>query len=127
MSGWELISMNHSRASQVRRGEIWVAELDPARGAEIRKTRPVVIISADGMGVLPVKLAAPCTTSGLPPALWRVPLPKSALNGLDRDTILDLMQIRSISVERLIRRIGSVDADTMAEVAAMVAAIVEYE
>jgi len=119
--------MNPSRASEVRRGEIWVAELDPTRGAEIRKTRPVVIISADGMGVLPVKLAAPCTTSDLPPAMWRVPLLKSAMNGLDADTTIDLMQVRSISVERLIHRIGSVAADTMAEVAAMVAAIVEYE
>lgn len=119
--------MSPKQRHQVRRGELWLAELDPTRGAEIRKTRPVVIISADGMGVLPVKLAAPCSSSDLPPALWRVPLTKSDMNGLDRDTTIDLMQIRSISVERLVHRVGSVDADTMADIAAMVAAIVEYE
>jgi mRNA-degrading endonuclease toxin of MazEF toxin-antitoxin module len=91
------------------------------------KTRPVVVLNADGMGVLPVKLVAPCTTSGLPAAAWRVPLSASGRNGLDRDTTIDLMMIRSVSVLRLARKLGDVDSDTMEEVAAMVAAIVEYE
>lgn len=91
------------------------------------KTRPVVIVSSDAMGVLPVKLAAPCTTSPMPPALWRVPVKASAANGLDRDTTIDLMQLRAISTTRLVHRLGEVDADVMADVAAMVAAIVEYE
>lgn len=57
--------MSPSQSSQVRRGEVWLARLDPTQGAEMGKTRPVVIISADGMGVLPVKLVAPCTTTEL--------------------------------------------------------------
>jgi len=119
--------MSPSKASKVKKGEIWLAQLDPVQGAEMGKKRPVVVISADGMGVLPVKLVAPCTTAGLPPAAWRVPLTKSAQNGLDRDTTIDLMQIRSLSVHRLTHKLGNVDSDTMEEVAAMVAAIVEYE
>lgn len=115
-----------SQSSRVRRGEVWLALLDPVLGAEMGKRRPVVVISADGMGALPVKLVAPCTTSELPPAAWRVPLAKNARNGLDRDTTIDLMQIRSVSVQRLVHKLGDVDPDTMEEVAAMVAAVVEY-
>lgn len=58
---------------------------------------------------------------------WRVPLAKSEANGLDRDTTIDLMQIRATSVGRLVHKLGVADSDTMEEVAAMVAAIVEYE
>jgi mRNA-degrading endonuclease toxin of MazEF toxin-antitoxin module len=79
------------------------------------------------MGVLPVKWVAPCTTTQLPGAAWRVPLGATPENGLDRDTTIDLMQLRSISVERLVHKVGNVDSETMEEIAAMVAAIVEYE
>lgn len=118
--------MSPSQAAQVRRGEVWLARLDPTEGSEIGKTRPVVVISADGMGVLPVKIVAPCTTANLAPAAWRVPLAKSDGNGLDRDTTIDLMQIRSVSVKRLVHKLGEVDSETMEDLAAMVAAIVDY-
>jgi mRNA interferase MazF len=39
----------------INRGEIWSVNLDPTIGAEIRKTRPVVVISSDAVGVLPIK------------------------------------------------------------------------
>jgi mRNA interferase MazF len=39
---------------KVRRSEIWTVNLDPTLGAEIRKTRPVVVINTDAIGVLPI-------------------------------------------------------------------------
>ncbi len=45
----------------INRGEIWKVSLDPTVGAEIRKTRPVVVVSSDAVGVLPIKLVAPLT------------------------------------------------------------------
>ncbi len=45
----------------INRGEIWVVNLDPTIGAEIRKARPVIVISSDAVGVLPIKLVAPLT------------------------------------------------------------------
>ena len=44
-----------------RRGEIWLVRLDPTLGAEIRKTRPVVVVNSDAIGVLPIRLVAPLT------------------------------------------------------------------
>ena len=45
----------------MKRGEIWLVNLDPVLGAEIRKTRPVVIVNSDTIGVLPIRLIAPIT------------------------------------------------------------------
>jgi mRNA interferase MazF len=57
----------------VRRGEIWLARLDPTEGREIRKTRPCLIVSPpDIHDHLPLVLAAPLTT-GSGPAPYRIP------------------------------------------------------
>lgn len=46
---------------KISRGEIWLVNLDPTIGAEIRKTRPVVVISSNAVGTLPIRLVAPLT------------------------------------------------------------------
>jgi len=46
----------------INRSEIWSVNLDPTIGAEIRKIRPVVVVSSDAVGVLPIKLVAPLTS-----------------------------------------------------------------
>lgn len=40
----------------MKRGEIWLINLDPTVGAEIRKSRPAVIVNDDALGKLPLKL-----------------------------------------------------------------------
>ena len=45
----------------MKRAEIWLINLDPSVGAEIRKTRPAVIVSSDAVGVLPLKVIVPLT------------------------------------------------------------------
>ena len=44
------------------RGEIWLINLDPTLGAEIRKTRPAVIVSVDAVGVLPLRVVVSITS-----------------------------------------------------------------
>ena len=41
--------------------DIWLVNFDPTIGAEVKKTRPAVVISADYIGKLPIKLVAPIT------------------------------------------------------------------
>ena len=43
------------------RGEVWLISLDPTVGAEIRKTRPAMIVSEDAIGVLPLRVVVPLT------------------------------------------------------------------
>jgi mRNA interferase MazF len=45
----------------MRRGEVWLIALDPTLGAEIRKTRPAVIVNDDAIGLLPLKVIVPLT------------------------------------------------------------------
>jgi len=92
----------------------------------MRKTRPVVVVSSDAVGRLPLRLVAPCTTSKLGAAVWRIPLVSTKENGLDRDTTLDLMQLRAVSTMRLTKRLGRVTDDQMEEIAAVIAMMVEY-
>jgi mRNA interferase MazF len=59
-----------------QRGEIWLVNLDPTIGAEIKKTRPVVIVSSDALGKLPLKLVVPITDwkSAFKDNLWHIEL-----------------------------------------------------
>ena len=42
----------------IRRGHIWLANLNPTLGTEIQKTRPIVVVNSDELGVLPIRLIA---------------------------------------------------------------------
>jgi len=58
----------------VKRGEIWLVNLDPTVGSEIQKTRPCVVISPPEMhDYLRTALVAPMTT-GSHPAPFRIPV-----------------------------------------------------
>lgn len=113
---------------QPRRGEVWLVDLQPIIGAELDKVRPAVVISSDAIGVLPVKLVAPITSwkPRFERNIWHIWLIPDALNGLDNESAVDALQVRSLSVERFRKRLGRLSANTMAEIAAAVAAVIEY-
>lgn len=109
-----------------RRGEVWLANLDPTVGAEIRKRRPVVVVSSDAVRLLAVRTAVPFTTSDIPPAPWHVAVAASSENGLDRDTHADAAQVRTLACERFVRKVGRLAEPTMDEIAAGIALLIEY-
>jgi mRNA interferase MazF len=45
----------------MKQGEIWLINLDPTLGAEIKKIRPAVIVNDDALGKLPLKIIVPIT------------------------------------------------------------------
>lgn len=99
---------------KVKRGDIWLAALDPTVGAEIRKTRPCVVVSPPEIhDWLRTVLVAPMTT-GSHPAPFRVPIVFSGKSGL----ILS-EQTRAMDKTRLVKRLGAVDAKTLAAVLAV--------
>ena len=66
----------------VKRGEVWLAALDPTVGSEIRKTRPCLIVSPDELNAhLRTVLSVPLTTGGRP-APFRVPVTFQRKQGL---------------------------------------------
>ena len=93
----------------MKTGEIWLAQLDPAVGSEIQKTRPCVVISPEEMNAyLRTVIVAPMTT-GSKPAAFRVPLTFQGKQGL---IVLD--QIRTLDRVRLVRRLGALRPPTLA-------------
>jgi len=92
----------------MKRGEIWLVNLDPTVGSEIRKTRPVVIISSDLVGILPLKVIVPFTDwkDRYATASWMVRIDPGDNNGLSKPSAADGLQVRSVSQNRLIKRLG---------------------
>lgn len=95
------------------RGEIWRVDLDPTVGAEIRKTRPGVVLNDDAVGALPLRIMAPLTRwkPEYVDVPWMVELPDAA--GLEKRSALDLFQVRALSTERCLERLGVLDNETM--------------
>ena len=96
-----------------RRGEIYLANFDPAVGSEIQKTRPALILQNDlGNQHSPTTIVAAVTAAGK--KLFPVQVPVSAgKGGLDRDSLIQLNQIRTLDKSRLIHKLGAVDESTM--------------
>lgn len=92
----------------MKRGEIWLVNLDPTMGSEMRKTRPVVIISSDLVGILPLKIVVPFTDwkGRYESASWMVRIDPDEANGLSKSSAADGLQVRSISEKRLVKRLG---------------------
>lgn len=95
----------------MRKGEIWLINLDPTIGAEIRKTRPAVIVSEDAIGILPLRVIVPLTDwkERYSIAPWLVSITPDTQNGLLKHSAADAFQIRSVSQERFVRRVGSLN------------------
>jgi mRNA interferase MazF len=95
----------------VKRGDIWLAALDPTVGSEIRKTRPCIVISPPEMhDNLRTVIVAPMTTAGRS-APFRPPITFGGKRGV---VVLD--QIRTLDKSRLVRRLGKAAPGTIATV-----------
>ena len=92
----------------VRRGEIWLAALDPTVGSEIQKTRPCVIVSpAEMHDYLKTVIVAPMTT-GSKPAPYRI-----AVTFQKKKGIILLDQIRALDKTQLVKKVGFTSNKTL--------------
>ena len=100
-----------------KRGDVWLANLDPVIGSEQGKTRPVVIIQNDVANEYsPVVIVAAITTAVGPkeyPTEVRVSAPEG---GVKKDSVILLNQIRTIDKRCLIERWGELNPETMEKV-----------
>ena len=107
----------------LRRGQIVLAELDPARGSEQNKTRPVLVISNNarndvisrsGRGVLTVLPISSSTDSVFP---FQVLL-STEESGLPQESKVQCEQIRALDFSRVVRPVGWITVKTLARVEA---------
>lgn len=95
----------------MKQNEIWLINLDPTVGAEIKKTRPVVVINDNALGKLPLRIIVPVTDwkDHYSVAPWMIQINPSPQNGLTKTSSIDCFQVRSVSQERFVKRIGAID------------------
>lgn len=111
-----------------KRGDIWLANFDPTVGAEIKKIRPAVVVSSDGVGKLPIKLVAPITDwkEYYIGNIWHVRIDPDIANSLTKVSAVDVLQLRGMDLQRFIRKIGEVSSITLDEIVTAIAAIIDY-
>jgi mRNA interferase MazF len=96
------------------RGEVYLVQLDPTRGTEIRKTRPCLIISPDDLNqYLRTVIIAPMTTGGYAYP-WRI-----QCRFQNRTGFVAVDQLRAVDAERLVRRLGRLAPGSTAAVLAV--------
>jgi mRNA interferase MazF len=113
----------------MRRGEVWLINLDPTIGAELKKTRPAVIVNDDAIGLLPLKVIVPLTAwkEHYRQAPWLVRIEAKPENGLDKTSAADVFQVRSLSQERLVRRLGKLSDAEMKNISSALALVLSIE
>lgn len=100
-----------------RRGEVYLVSFDPTLGAEIRKTRPALVLQNDVANRFsPITIVVAITSQFEVPLYPTEVLLKVPEGGLQADSVVLLNQIRSIDRRRLIRRLGRVSVETMRQV-----------
>lgn len=109
----------------MKQGEIWSVNLDPTQGAEIRKTRPAIIVNDNAVGRLPLKIIVPLTDwkSHYAQAPWMVELLPNRRNQLTKPSAADCFQVRSISETRFVKQIGMIDHRTLILIQVALAAV----
>ena len=101
-------------AEDVYRGDVYLVSLNPARGGEIQKTRPCVIVSPDELNAyLRTFIVAPLTT-GSHTYPFRVPCHSKGVQAM---SYLD--QIRAVDQGRLVRRLGKLSSSTLRQALAI--------
>jgi mRNA interferase MazF len=106
-----------SRVTRPRRGEVWLVSFDPTIGAEIKKTRPALVLQNDiANRYSPVTIVAAITSQFEKRIYPTEVLIKASEAGLTADSVALLNQIRSIDRRRLVRRLGAVRPATMTNV-----------
>ena len=113
----------------MHKGEIWLINLDPTIGAEIRKTRPAVIISEDAIGILPLRVIVPLTDwkERYSIAPWMVSIAPEKQNGLSKVSAADAFQIRSVSRERFVQRVGVLNSEQVGQILKAVQIVIGAE
>jgi mRNA interferase MazF len=126
MPARKLPSKSHAKHVIPARGEIWYADLEPTRGDEINKQRPVLVLGTKAIG-LDLSIVVPLTTWRADFAsVWHIiEVQKSAQSGLSVQSGASCYHVRSLSNARCIRKIGNVTAVELDEITACVQNCVE--
>ncbi|KYC40309.1 PemK family transcriptional regulator [Scytonema hofmannii PCC 7110] len=111
-----------------KRGEIWLVQLDPTRGQEIQKTRPAIVISSNMLNTIPMRIIVPIATwqPKFQNRPFMVLIQPTDDNGLGSDSAGNILQVRSVTTERFVRRLGIVSEEVMQKLLAVLIICIDY-
>jgi mRNA interferase MazF len=110
----------------MKQGEIWYADLNPPKGSEQAGLRPVVVVSGNLLNQhLNVVIVVPLTTK-VKGYKGNPILKPSKENGLKTESEMLVFHIRSVSKERLVRRLGAIEHQSITNVVKTLNEILKY-
>ena len=99
--------------TEAKRGEVWITALDPVIGREQAKTRPALVLSADEFNTRSGLVSILPITGTHRPWMTRVAvIPPEG--GLEEPSSIICEQVRTVSIQRLSKRMGTVSPQTLA-------------
>ena len=109
-------------------GEIWQFNLEPTIGQEIKKSRPAVVISSDLLSAIDLRIIIPITEwqDKFIKRPFMVKITKDRLNGLDKDSAGNVLQVRSVSTRRFMYKRGVIAKHIMQELLAGLIITIDY-
>ncbi|MEL7359372.1 MAG: type II toxin-antitoxin system PemK/MazF family toxin [Cyanobacteria bacterium J06560_6] len=111
-----------------KHGEIWLVNLNPTRGQEIQKTRPAVVISADFLGQIGLRIAIPVTgwQSKFYEQPFMVKIIATSKTGLRQASAGNVLQVRGSSTEHFVKKLGRVTPEILNELLAGLAICTDH-
>ena len=103
--------------TNIKRGDIWLVNLDPTIGHEIKKVRPAVIIQNDiGNKYSPITIVAPITSQKTEKLYPIDVLLTKENSGLEKRSKVLLSQIRALDKSRLVKKVGKLNDSALEQV-----------
>jgi mRNA interferase MazF len=113
---------------QLKRGEVWLANLNPTQGSEQAGIRPVIIFQNDIVSQFSTTtIAIPLTTNQRRALLPICVLIEQGEGGVSQDSVALCFQIRVLDKTRLIRKLGQLSAETVAQLEEVMLVTLGYE
>ena len=102
----------------MKRGEVWKISLAPVNSAETLPNHPGIIISADALGAIPMRIVVPVTEwkERYAIAPWMVQLPPDSQNNLNGNSCADTFQVRLIPAGRFVQQLGKISEGKLKEI-----------
>jgi len=121
--------LNRLKGKILKPGEIYWVNLDPAIGDEIKKRRPVIVVNGGHDKHLRLAIVVPVTAWS---PHWKenpffVSLEPNSTNGLQKKSAVDCFQIRTISHNRFVEKIGNISKDEIDLIKKSIALILDIE
>lgn len=120
--------MMNKLPSNISRGEVWLVNFDPSVGDEIQKTRPAVVMSIGAAFRHRLRIVVSITSwqDKFANDFWMIHLLATTDNGLDNDSAANTYQIKSLSEERFVRKLGVLPDNLVGDIAAAIAVCIGF-